>query len=189
VAAAKGQVRVSQLDEKGQDNNVRPARHFDVPATQSECDKVLPTRRRGVAATRRAGPGESATDRKWDYADVKSGQRAPRGRSRSTVTASTASRIPKLHKIRGQLKGHVRALQLNEKGKEQSIRAPSSTIGEWHADDLAVLDKRGDADEVGRGGCAHPRDRVKPVKPPNPTARWAIGIRAQARIPRAERWT
>jgi hypothetical protein len=121
VAAARGQVRVSQLDEKDRTNTFAQL-DFDVPATQRELfDKVLAGLGDVVSRnTTRAGPGESATDRKVGYRlTLKSESSVP---PRETFTLSVYSLdVPaayrKLQEAAAQLKGNVRALQLNEQDK------------------------------------------------------------------------
>ena len=142
VVAAKGQVRVSQLDEKDRTNTFAQL-DFDVPAPQRELfDKVLAGLGDVVSRnTTRAGPGESATDRKVGYRlTLKSEASVP---PRETFTLNVYSLdVPaayrKPQETAAQLKGHVRALQLNEQDK-------SNISAQFDVDlvrgDMAVLDK------------------------------------------------
>jgi hypothetical protein len=160
VAAAKGQVRVSQLDEKDRTNTFAQL-DFDVPATQRELfDKVLAGLGELVSRnTTRAGPGESATDRKVGYRlTLKSEASVP---PRETFTLNVFSLdVPaayrKLQEAATQLKGQVRALNLNEQDK-------NNVTAQFDVDvlrsDMAVLDKL--LDETGEV-ASRTTNRVQP---------------------------
>ncbi|HEV3255947.1 MAG TPA: DUF4349 domain-containing protein, partial [Gemmataceae bacterium] len=160
VAAAKGQVRVSQLDEKDRTNTFAQL-DFDVPATQRELfDKVLAGLGDVVSRnTTRAGPGESATDRKVGYRlTLKSEASVP---PRETFTLNVYSLdVPaayrKLQDAAAQLKGHVRALQLNEQDRN-NISAQFDV--DLVRTDMAVLDKL--LDEAGEV-ASRTTSRVQP---------------------------
>src|SRR6185295_16567554 len=160
VAAAKGQVRVSQLDEKDRTNTFAQL-DFDVPATQRELfDKVLAGLGDVVSRnTTRAGPGESATDRKVGYRlTLKSETSVP---PRETFTLNVFSRdVPavyrKLQDAAAKLKGHVRALQLNEQDKNNMSAQFDVDLA---PSDMAVLDKL--LDEAGEV-ASRSASRVQP---------------------------
>ncbi|HZY89342.1 MAG TPA: DUF4349 domain-containing protein, partial [Gemmataceae bacterium] len=160
VVAAKGQVRVSQLDEKDRTNTFAQL-DFDVPATQRELfDKVLAGLGDVVSRnTTRAGPGESATDRKVGYRlTLKSEVSVP---PRETFTLNVYSLdVPaayrKLQDAAAQLKGHVRALQLNEQDKN-NISAQFDV--DLVRTDMAVLDRL--LDEAGEV-ASRTTSRVQP---------------------------
>lgn len=160
VAAAKGQVRVSQLDEKDKVNTFAQL-DFDVPAAQRELfDKVLAGLGDVVSRnTTRAGPGESATDRKVGFRlTLKSEASVP---PRETFTLNVFSLdVPatyrKLQEAAAQLKGNVRALQLNEQDR-------NNISAQFDVDliraDMAVLDKL--LDEAGEV-ASRTTSRVQP---------------------------
>ncbi|GEM_PF-1073305 len=121
VDKAKGQIRVSQLDEK-EKFNVFAQLDFDVPSKEREkLDQQLGNLGDTVARnTTRAGPGETATDRKVGYRlTLKSVTSVP---PRETYTLNIYSLdVPVAYKAlqvaAENMKGHVRALQLNEQDK------------------------------------------------------------------------
>jgi Domain of unknown function (DUF4349) len=142
VAAAKGQVRVSQLDEKNWTNTFAQL-DFDVPATQRELfDKVLAGLGDVVSRnTTRAGPGESATDRKVGYRLTLKNEASVLPRETFTLNVyslDVSAAYRKLQEAAAQLKGHVRALQLNEQDKN-NINAHFDV--DVLRSDMAVLDK------------------------------------------------
>jgi hypothetical protein len=121
VTAAKGQVRVSQLDEKDKTNTFAQL-DFDVPSTQRELfDKVLAGLGDVVSRnTTRAGPGESATDRKVGYRLTLKSESSVPPRETFTLTVyslDVPATYSKLQDAAARLKGTVRALQLNEQDK------------------------------------------------------------------------
>lgn len=160
VAAAKGQVRVSQLDEKDKTNTFAQL-DFDVPAPQRELfDKVLAGLGDVVSRnTTRAGPGESATDRKVGYRlTLKSEASVP---PRETFTLNVYSLdVPavyrKLQDAAAQVKAHVRALQLNEQDKNNITAQFDVDVART---DMAVLDKL--LDEAGEV-ASRTTSRVQP---------------------------
>ncbi len=160
VAAAKGQVRVSQLDEKDRTNTFAQL-DFDVPAPQRELfDKVVAGLGDVVSRnTTRAGPGESATDRKVGYRlTLKSEASVP---PRETFTLHVYSLdVPatyrKLQESAAQLKGLVRAQQLNEQDKN-NISAQFDV--DVPRGDMATLDKL--LDEAGEV-ASRSTSRVQP---------------------------
>ena len=121
VKDAKGQVRVSQLDEKEKFNTFAQL-DFDVPSTQRDLfDKVLKDLGDVVSRnTTQAGPGETATDRKLGYRlTLKSVTSVPPREMYTLVLYSHD--VPAAYKAlqveSEKVKGHVRALQLNEQDK------------------------------------------------------------------------
>lgn len=125
VLQASGQVRVSQLDEK-EKTNINAQLDFDVPSGKRELfDKQLAAIGDIVSRnTTRAGPGESATDRKVGYRlTLKSATSIP---PRDTFTVLTYSlEVPaaykKLQDAALAAKGNVRVTQLDEKDKQNVI--------------------------------------------------------------------
>jgi Domain of unknown function (DUF4349)/Putative zinc-finger len=125
VLQASGQVRVSQLDEK-EKTNINAQLDFDVPSGKRELfDKQLAAIGDTVSRnTTRAGPGESATDRKVGYRlTLKSATSIP---PRDTFTLLAYSlEVPaaykKLQDAALAAKGNVRVTQLDEKDKQNVI--------------------------------------------------------------------
>lgn len=160
VSAAKGQVRVSQLDEKDRTNTFAQL-DFDVPAGQRELfDKVVAGLGEIVSRnTTRAGPGETATDRKVGYRlTLKSEASVP---PRETLTLNVYSLdVPaayrKLQDAAAQLKGQVRALNLNEQDR-------TNVTAQFDVDvlrvDMAALEKL--LDEAGEV-ASRSTSRVQP---------------------------
>jgi hypothetical protein len=160
VNAAKGQVRVSQLDEKDK-FNIFAQLDFDVPTTQREqFDKMLDKLGDTVSKnTTRAGPGETATDRKVGYRlTLKSVTSVPPRETFTLVVYSldVPAAYKKLQETAAQMKGHVLALQLNEQDKNNinaqfDVNIPKA--------DQAALEKL--LDEVG-DTAARTTSRVQP---------------------------
>jgi hypothetical protein len=121
VAQAKGQVRVSQLNEQDKLNNSAQL-DFDVPAAQrAAVEKQLATLGEVVSrTTSRAGPNEVSTDRKVGYRlTLKSVLSIPPRDAfvLQAVSLDVPNAYRKLQEAVAQAKGHVRAGQLNEQDK------------------------------------------------------------------------
>lgn len=122
VLQMSGQIRVSQLDEKDK-TNIFAQLDFDVPTTKRELfDKQLAAVGDVVSRnTTRAGPGETATDRKVGYRlMLKSIVSIP---PRETFVLQAYSldvpvAFKTLHQAALQAKGTVRVTQLNEQDRQ-----------------------------------------------------------------------
>ncbi|MCI0684666.1 MAG: DUF4349 domain-containing protein [Gemmataceae bacterium] len=121
VLQSSGQVRVSQLDEKDK-TNIFAQLDFDVPSTKRELfDKQLPAVGDVVSRhTTRAGPGETATDRKVGYRLLLKSETSIPPRETFAVQAyslDVPGAFKRLHEAALQAKGTVRVVQLDEKDK------------------------------------------------------------------------
>lgn len=121
VLQASGQVRVSQLNESDK-NNIFAQLDFDVPSTKRELfDLQLPGLGDVVSkSTTRAGPGETATDRKVGYRLTLKSVISINPREAFVVQAFSQD-VPgaykKLQDAVAKAKGHVRVGQVNEQDK------------------------------------------------------------------------
>jgi uncharacterized membrane protein YgcG len=122
VAKAKGQLRVSQLNEQDR-LNIHAQLDFDVPSGEREpVEKQLAALGETLSRnTTRAAPNDVATDRKVTYRLTLKSVLSVLPRETFTLYAislDVADSYRTLHEAIAQAKGHVRAGQLNEQDKQ-----------------------------------------------------------------------